>query len=162
MKLTRKCFGCKQDFRKTELVEYFSMSGKTSNWYCPKCLEEKQSRERFMVKVCSLFGIKSPGPVIWTQRKRLRAQYGYTDDAIIDCLDYLYTVEHRKILTESLGLVAPWSMEKTREWKKEKQAQASSIAAAIANTPMKEYIVPVRENLSKKKEINLDDGLFDD
>lgn len=162
MKFTRKCFGCKEEFRKEELVEYSSATGKTSNWYCPKCLAEKQSRELFMNRVCKIFGIKAPGPLIWTQRKRLKAEYGYTDESIVDCLEYLYKVEHYKILKDSLGLVAPWSMEKMREWKKNEQARASSIAAAIANTPMKEYIVPIKENVSKKKEINLDDGLFDD
>ena len=115
-----------------------------------------------MMKVCTIFGLKSPGPIIWTQRKRLRDQYGYTDDAIVDCLDYLYSVEHRKILTESLGLVAPWSMEKMRDWKKKKQAQASGLAAAIANTTVNEKLITIKENNNKKKEIDLDEGLLDD
>jgi hypothetical protein len=162
MQLSRKCSGCGETFRKTEMVEYFSPTGKTSHWYCPKCLEEKQARERFANKVCQLFGIKAPGPVIWTQRKRLQNEYGYTDDAIIDCLDYIYNVKKMKKLSETLGLVNPRNMEETRAWKEKKKAEGASLAAAVANTQMKEYIVPVRENKSKKKETSLDDGLFDD
>lgn len=162
MKLTRQCSGCKEQFRKTELVEYSSITGKTSNWYCPKCLAEKQSRERFANKVCQIFGIKAPGPVIWTQRKRLQNTYGYTDDSIVDCLDYIYNVKKMKKLSESLGLVNPRNMEDMRKWKEQKKAEGSSLAAAVANTEMKEYIVPIRENNKKKKEISLDDGLFDD
>lgn len=162
MKLTRKCAGCKEDFRKTELVEYSSATGKTSNWYCPKCLEEKQARERFSNKVCQIFGIKAPGPVIWTQRKRLIAEYGYTDDAIIDCLEYIYNVENKKKLSESLYFVKPDMMEKTRAWKNQQAAKASSFAAAIANTETREYVVPVRENKKKRVETQLDDGVFDD
>ena len=161
MQLTRKCYGCKQNINKDEMIQYSTLSGKTSYWFCKSCYEEKMARERFQLKVCQIFGIKSPGPVIWTQRKRLRDTYGYTDDAIIDCLDYIYNVEHMNKLTESLGLVNPRSMNNMKAWRTYKKAQAGSIAAAIANTEMKEYTPPVRENKTKKKEINLDDALLE-
>lgn len=162
MQLTRKCSECKQVFRKTELIEYSSLSGKTTKLYCPACLAEKQSRERFANKVCQIFGIKTPGPIIWTQRKRLINQYGYTDDSIIDCLEYIYHVKKLKKLSETLVLVTPQLMEETRQWKEQKKAAGSGIAAAIANTTMKEYIVPIRENNKEEEEISLDDGLFDE
>lgn len=161
MQLTRKCHGCGQDIHKDEMIQYSTVSGKTSYWFCKDCYEEKMARERFQIKVCQIFGIKSPGPLIWTQRKRLRDTYGYTDDAIVDCLDYIYNVEHMKKLKESLGLVNPKSMANMKAWRAEKKARAGSIAAAIANTETKEYIVPVKENKKKKKEINLDDALLE-
>jgi hypothetical protein len=161
MNLTRQCYGCKQKFRKDELVQYSSASGKTSQWYCPTCLEEKQARERFSNKVCEIFGIKSPGPIIWTQRKRLRATYGYTDDVIVDCLEYIYQVQNLRKLSETLVLVTPANVEKMRKWKKFKEGQASSLVAAIANTETKEYVVPIAEH-KVKKEISLEDGLFDE
>ncbi len=161
MKITRKCFGCGQDVHKSEMIEYSSLSGKTSHWYCKNCYEEKLARERFQLKVCSIFGIKSPGPRIWTERKRLQNTYGYTDDAIVDCLDYIYNVKKMDKLTESLTLINPRSMEEMKKWRAVKKAQAGGIAASIANTEMKEYIAPVRENRTKKKEINLDDALLD-
>ena len=161
MQLTRKCHGCGQDIHKDEMIQYSTVSGKTSYWFCKNCYEEKMARERFQIKVCQIFGIKSPGPLIWTQRKRLRDEYGYTDDAIVDCLDYIYNVEHMKKLKESLGLVNPRSMANMKAWRAEKKARASSIAAAIANTETKEYIVPIKENKKKKKEINLDDALLE-
>ena len=161
MQITRKCAGCKQDFRKDELIQYATLSGKTTYWFCKDCYEEKLARERFQMKVCEIFGIKSPGPVIWTQRKKLREEYGYTDDAIVDCLDYIYNVEHMNKLTESLGLVGPRSMSNMKKWRATKQAQAGSIAAAMANMETKEYIVPVQEKKRKKEEINLDDALLE-
>ena len=162
MQLTRKCHGCKQDIRKDEMIQYSTLSGKTSYWFCKNCYEERMARERFQTKVCQIFGIKSPGPLIWTQRKKLRETYGYTDDAIVDCLDYIYNVEHKNILAESLGLVGPRSMNNMKAWRADQKARAGSIAAAIANTEMKEYIVPIRENKTHKKEINLEDALLDD
>lgn len=161
MYITRKCSGCKQEFHKDELIQYASLSGKTTYWFCKSCYEEKLSRERFSNKVCEIFGIQSPGPRIWTERKRLKDKYGYTDDAIVDCLDYIYNVVKKNKLTESLALVNPRSMTNMKAWRADKQARAGSIAAAIANTETKEYIVPVKENNSKRQEINLDDALLE-
>ena len=161
MQLTRKCYGCKQDIRKDEMIQYSSLSGKSSYWFCRRCYEEKMARERFQLKVCQIFGIKSPGPRIWTERKRLMTTYGYTDDAIVDCLDYIYNEKKMNKLAESLALVNPRSMAEMKSWRTNKKAQAGGIAAAIANTEVKEYVAPVRENKTKKKEINLDDALLE-
>ena len=161
MYITRKCAGCKQEFHKDELIQYSSLSGKTTYWFCKDCYEEKLAREKFSNKVCEIFGIKSPGPRIWTERKRLKNTYGYTDDSIVDCLDYIYNVVKKDKLAESLALVNPRSMANMKAWKADKQARAGSIAAAIANTETKEYVVPIKENTSKRKEINLDDALLE-
>ena len=161
MKMTRKCHGCGQDIMKDEMIQYSTLSGKTSYWFCKPCYEERMARERFQKKVCQIFGIKSPGPRIWTERQRLQRTYGYTDDSIVDCLEYIYNVEHKKILAESLVLVGPRSMANMKAWKSGQKAIAGRIAAAIANTETKEYIVPIKENKKKKEEINLDDALLD-
>ena len=161
MQLTRKCYGCKQDIRKDEMVQYSTLSGKTSYWFCRSCYEEKLARERFQSKVCQIFGIRAPGPLIWTQRKRLRDTYGYTDDAIVDCLEYIYHVAHMKKLKESLGLVGPRSMEEMKKWRAEKKAQASMIAAAVANTEITQEIVPFNVKKNVKKEIVLDDSILE-
>jgi hypothetical protein len=161
MKLTRKCKGCGQEIRKDEMIQYATLSGKTTYWFCKPCYEERMERERFQNKVCQIFGIKSPGPIIWTQRKKLRDTYGYTDDAIVDCLDYIYNVQHKNILSESLVLINPKSMNQMKAWKAEQRGKAGSIAAAINTMEVKEYIVPIRENKKKKEEINLDDALLE-
>ena len=161
MQITRKCYGCKQDIRKDEMVQYSTPSGKTTYWFCRECYEEKLARERFQIKVCEIFGIRTPGPLIWTQRKRLRDEYGYTDDAIVDCLEYIYNVEHMNKLKESLGLVNPKSMNKMRAWRAEQKARASSLAAAATTMETHEYIVPINEKKKKKEVINLDDALLE-
>ena len=161
MQLTKKCFGCKEVFRKTELVECFSASGKTSNWYCPKCLKEKHSREYFTSKICEIFGIQTPGPRIWTERKRLIEKYGYTDNIIIECLEYLYTIEKKDKLSDSLCLVNPISVEKMMQYKKIQQAKANSLMLAM-NQQTVEYIVPMKKETHQKTSINPDDWLKDD
>ncbi len=163
MRITRKCFGCKQDFRKNELVEHSSPSGKTTNWYCPKCLQEKLDREKFSDTVCSIFGIKNPGPIIWTQRKRLQEKYGYTDDVIITCLEYIYKVEHKKILSESLVLVTPLTVEKALKYKKQQEYNENKLVTAVTGTQYVERYVKIKENIDEEKtELNPDDFLDDD
>lgn len=127
--------------------------------YCPKCFKEKQARERFSNKVCSIFGLKSPGPRIWKERERLQNTYGYTDDIIIDCLDYIYCVEKKKKLAESLCLVTPYAVKKMLRYKKTQENKASNIIRAV-RTETNEYVVPIKENTTKKKESwNPDDWL---
>ena len=161
MQITRKCYGCKQDIHKDEMIQYTTVSGKTSYWFCKKCYEEKIAREKFQIKVCEIFGIKTPGPLIWTQRKKLRDTYGYTDDAIVDCLEYIYNVEHMKKLKESLGLVNPRSMSEMKKWRANKKNLASSIIASASTMETHEYIVPIKENVTKKEKLNLDDALLE-
>jgi len=161
MQLTRKCYGCKQDIRKDEMIQYATLSGKTSYWYCRSCYEEKLARERFQNKVCQIFGIKSPGPLIWTQRKRLKETYGYTDDAIVDCLEYIYHVAHMDKLKESLGLVGPRSMAEMKKWRAEKQGQAGSLVAAMTNTEVTKEVVPFNVQKNIKKTTVLDDSILE-
>lgn len=158
-KLTKMCYGCRQEFRKSELVDYTSPAAKISHSYCPNCLKEKQEREAFSEKVCSIFGIKSPGPRIWNDRKRLIEKFGYTDDIIIDCLDYVYNVEKQDKKVESLYLVNPVSVERMRKFKRDLEAENRQIARALSHTQVKEYIAPIQENIDEKKEWNPDDWL---
>lgn len=159
MKATKQCFECKQQFRREELVDYAGINAKTMHSYCPKCLKEKQARDKFAEKVCMIFGIKTPGPRIWTERKRLINTYGYTDNIIIDCLDYIYNVEHKKKISESLFLIQPPMVEKMRKWKKENEYKTNQLMRAMA-PEMKEYIIPVKENNEIQNNfINADDFL---
>jgi len=159
MKLTKKCYGCKQEFRREELVDYAGPAAKTMQSYCPKCLAEKQAREKFSDKVCMIFGIKAPGPRIWTERKRLIETYGYTDDVIVDCLEYIYTVEKKKKFAESLTLIKPPMVEKMKRWKASEDYKARELVRAT-KMQVREFVVPIKENTKDNKEIlNADDFL---
>lgn len=161
MQLTKTCYGCKEKFRKEELIEYASAAATIPHWYCSKCLKEKQDREHFSDKVCQIFGIKSPGPRIWTERKRLKETYGYTDDTIIDCLDYIYNVRHYKKLSESLSLITPKMVYAMKAYKGGQAAQAGALIAAMKQ-PIEKVEVIIEENTtSNKANRNFDDYLLD-
>lgn len=163
MKITRKCAGCKKDFPKVEMVEYFSPSGKTSNWFCPKCLAEKQGREYFSQRICYIFNLKSPGPIIWTQRKRLQDTYGYTDETILECLDYMYNVENYRKLSETLALVTPTNVEKMKKYKRNEEYKKTVLLDnLVASQNYEEKQVKVREAGDRKEmDMNPDDFLED-
>lgn len=157
----KKCYGCKQEFRSEELVYYASPLAKSGYNYCPKCLEEKMARERFSDKVCQIFGIKTPGPRIWTERKRIQEKYGYTDDVIADCLDYIYNVEHMEKLSESLFMVTPVTVERMKKYKKRKEYDAQQMINAL-QIKIQKYIVPIKENTTNNKStIDLSEWLED-
>ena len=151
-----KCFGCKQSFLREELVAYASINSNTTHNYCLKCLAEKQARDQFSIQVCKIFGLKSPGPRIWTERKRLMETFGYTDNIIIDCLEYLYNVEKKKKLAESLCLIKPDAIERMKRYKKNISNSNKQLIQAITNTQMIEHIVPIKENDAEQKKESWD------
>lgn len=158
---TYKCHGCKQIFPEHSLVKYSTSTGLTSYRFCQKCFNEKQERDKFNYKVCEIFGIKSPGPRIWTERKRLQLEYGYTDNVLIDCLDYLYKVKNLKRLADSLCLINPTTVNEMIQYKKAQQYNAEKIVSAIKMDTI-DYIVPMKSNNeSSKKKIDPNDFLDD-
>ena len=158
-KLTKQCYSCKEQFRKSELIDYCSIGSNTLHSYCPKCLAEKQERDLFSQTVCQIFGIKSPTPQIWTERKRLKEKYGYTDAVIIDCLNYIYNIEKIKKSSKTLYFVTPTMVEKMQQWKRGEQQKNNGIIAAY-QTKCHEYIVSIKENKTSNKTYwNPDDWL---
>ena len=103
-----------------------------------------------------------PGPRIWTERKRLIDTYGYSDQTIIDCLNYLYKVKKMKKLAESLCLVTPTTIHEMFEYKKQQSFEANYLAIAM-QTEQNEYIIPTpkRKKQINKVEYNPDEWLDD-
>ena len=64
-----ECSKQKRDIKKyprSEIVEY------NGRKLCPACYKQAVENEKFRIFICELFGVKSPGPKIYTQRKRLK------------------------------------------------------------------------------------------
>ena len=158
MTKTKKCFKCKQNFLKEELIEYSTLSGKTSYWFCKNCYQDKINRDNFSNKVCEIFGINNPGPVIWTQRKRIQEKYGYTDNVIIDTLEYLYYVKKENKYSESLYLVTPTNVQKMIEWKTSQEYLERKVKGQHVKEP-EEIFVTVRKKEKPKVKLNADDYL---
>ena len=157
-----KCHICKEVFKNEDMVNYATPRSKTSYWYCKKCYDEKIAQEKFSNKVCSIFGIKTPGPRIWTERKRLMNTYGYSDETIVDCLDYIYNVLKKQKKVETIYLVNPTTVDEMMRYKRKQNIESLNLAAA-AQTEIREHIVPIKENTNSRKKITYDpDEWLDD
>lgn len=159
---TKKCWKCKDEFRKDELVDYCAPGYKTFHSYCKKCLKEQQDFDALKLKIVSIFGNDQKlWPRIMRDRKRIITQYGYTDSTIMDCLDYLYNVLKMKVLSKSLCLVTPTNVEKMKKYKRQQSVAAGQVIAA-ASTQIVEHQISVKENKEEPKEdFNLDEWLED-
>ncbi len=151
VKKTLKCYKCKEDTLREEIVAYASPNAKVLHNYCPKCLAEKQANDLFKLKVFLIFGKQANWSRINKDRNRLIDTYGYTDNIITDCLDYLYNVKKLKVLSSSLALVTPKNVEEMKKYKREETSKAGVVTAAAA-VKIKEYSAPIQENKSKPKE----------
>lgn len=159
---THKCHTCKEVFKNEEMINYATPRAKTSYWYCKKCYEKKIWREKFIDKICIIFGVKAPGSKVWKQRERLQENYGYSDEVLINCLDYIYNVEKFKILNPTLGLITPAMVDKMMRYKRQEKHKSLNLAAAL-QTEVREHIVPIKENIGGRKKVSYDpDEWLDD
>lgn len=154
-KTTRVCHECHEKFQMSEMVNYASPTCKTSYWYCQKCYQEKVDKDNLRYKLCEIFGIQQVPPATWAYRKKLIEQYGYTDNTIIECLEYLYNVEHinKKGSATFLGYVNPANVNKMMRWKNREQNVAASLVRAINDQNTKIHLVNIKENTASKNKI---------
>ena len=154
---SKRCWKCHDNFRKDELIDYCAPGYKTYHSYCKKCLKEQQDFDALKLKIVSIFGNDQKlWPRIMKDRKRIIIKYGYTDNTISDCLDYLYNVLKLKVLSKSLCLVTPTNVEKMKQYKRQQSAAAGQLAAAAA-IEIIEKPVSIRENIDEEQEENLDE-----
>lgn len=154
---SKRCWKCHDNFRKDELIDYCAPGYKTYHSYCKKCLKEQQDFDALKLKIVSIFGNDQKlWPRIMKDRKRIIMQYGYTDNTISDCLDYLYNVLKLKVLSKSLCLVTPTNVEKMKQYKRQQSTAAGQLAAAAA-IEIVEKPVSIRENIDEEQEENLDE-----
>lgn len=148
---THKCHTCGEVFRNEEMVNYSTIRSKTAYWYCKKCYDKKIWREKFIDKVCIIFGIKAPGSKIWKQRELIQEKYGYSDEILIDCLDYIYNIEKFEKLKPTLGLINPMMVDKMMQYKRQEKNKAMQLTNAM-KTEYIDHIVPVEVNKKKIKD----------
>lgn len=148
------CSSCHKKVPRNEIIYY----GKKENpiKFCPECYKERIERDKFTNYICELFSLRTPGPKMYTQRRRLLDQ-GYTDDEIIQTLDYLYRICGANKNFESLGLLTPANIDKAKRYYLEKEKEAERIASAAQQT--KERVIHV--NLSEQADGAPARGLID-
>lgn len=146
------CCECRERAKKETMIEYKSKK------YCNHCYELKLEKERFVNYVCKLFGIKSPGPIIYSQRKRLKEIYGYTDDVLIKTLSYLFEVKGMNRAYETLGLINPINVDEALKYYKNQKINQEQILRNIEKSQkdIKVITIPLNKKKEDKKDIDVD------
>ena len=149
-----KCFECKENVHSDDAV------GADGHYYHSNCYALTLDRKAFMTYVCQLFGLKAPGPVIYSQRKNFMTKYKYTDAGMLKTLKYLYEVQKNKVdgAKERIGLI-PYAYDEAQEYyssqENKKKEIANKMADAINN--QKTEIIYVKRIYNEKKESNFID-----
>ena len=160
MRSVYKCFECKNSFNVNDMIQYASLKSNTMHRYCKDCYQKKLAREQFENAICEIFGVKSPGPMMWSQRKAIMNRYGYTDNTIIECLKFMYNVLHYEKIKPTLGLVTPFNVEKMMQYKKTQDYKNNQIAQSFINNINPETIrVHIKENVQENNNFNIDEFL---
>ena len=118
--------------------------------YCPDCYKDKIEREKFYQYICELFGIRAPGPKIYAQRRKIKENYGFTDETIMKTLDYLFKVKKMDKGFESIGLVNPKTVDEAKDYYESKKV------VVVNENKVEKIIVPTNDNKKKKDLIDLD------
>lgn len=164
MKPTLKCYKCGEQIPRGDLVEYTSMRSKNPHRYCPKCLKTIQDAEQFYNKVAEFYKDDISWAAINKRKNILYETYGYTDQTIIDCLEYAYKIKGYVVLEKVLGIVKPPLVEEMLQYKRAKDTKENKIVNAIIEGTKKQNFpkIKIRENIKQPKEWNIDDYFFDE
>ena len=150
-----KCKECKKFFPKEELISYGPRGGYQFN-YCNDCYTKKRKREQFADYICNLFKLRAPGPMIYSQRKKLNEQ-GFTDEVILMTLKYLYEVRGYDSSLANLSLVNLTSIEEAKDYFSTKDLSEKTIAEKVHNQKIETQYVSIQKIEQKKKQDNQND-----
>lgn len=118
---------------------------------CPQHYKEAVEKQKFNNYICELFGIKSPGPKIFNQRKHLNEQ-GFTDETICHTLDYLFNVKKLNKAYESLGLVNQKTVDEAYDYHLSQKGKT----VELKENKVVEHIVSVKKTERKKNLLDYD------
>lgn len=156
-----KCHMCGEQVLITERV-----ADTQGYWYHPNCLEQQEKRTELLNYICMLFGLKKPGPIVFSQLKRFTQGYGYTYDGILKALKYHYEIKHgdKEKANEAIGIVGFVYDEAQRYYTfiKQKQAQIISDIEPTLNPPQIKIEIQTDKPTRAKDKYSFDNLLSDD
>lgn len=145
-----KCYECKTNVAKADAIH------EGGHYFHNGCFVVYTNRQAFAAYVCQLYGLKAPGPVIYSQRKNFIEKYGYTDDGMIKALRYAYEVKHIKITkAESRIGIIPSVYEDAQKFFEAQERKQNKIVKEFAKLTDRTRTVIV--NLPKERSVELND-----
>lgn len=145
------CAFCTSKVEKTIAEKYNNKN------YHTTCLQKYLDREKLLKYVCELFGLKGPGPIIYSQLKNfLLKNPHYTYNGILLSLQYFYGVKKNSTrkANEGIGIV-PYVYDEAQNYYKKINSQQekfkNTVEKQLNNPP--EIIVVRKEKKEKSKKI---------
>ena len=155
-----KCHMCGEQVLVSERV-----ADEQGFWYHPNCLDEQEKRKELLNYICMLFGLKSPGPVVFSQLKRYTQGLGYTYDGILKTLKYFYEVKNgdKEKANEGIGIVGFIYDEAQNYWNfiKTKQNQIIKEIEPTLNPPKIKISIQSDKPKRMTEKYNFEDLLND-
>ena len=162
-KETKQCYACKQQFRKSELIDYASLRAKILHSYCKKCLEQRMAKDRYKEGIYKLFGMM-PMAKANSQKKRLQEKYGYTDDVILDTIFYAFNIKGLKPIADekygpSIGFINPSLVDEMSKYKRAGEGRKNLIDN-LSNAKYKYEYIDIKENQNEQIKLTDLDNLI--
>lgn len=126
---TVKCALCGGSVDKTIAIEY-----KDKNYH-PPCYNATVEKDQLYGYICQLFGLKSPGPTIFSQINGFFTKYkGWTYRGIYNSLVYFYEVKKgsKERANSAIGIV-PYVYDEAQEYFANLKAKQSRIQQTLTN-----------------------------
>lgn len=150
------CYRCKEKLERTEAAK------EKDKYFHPECLVLHQEAADLYSYICFLFGLKTPGPRIYTQIKTYIEKNNYTYNGIKLALKYFFEVKHNNTSIETIGIV-PYVYDEAQEYFKNTEHRQADIAKIIGEkieeTPI---IIDVKSTPNRKTKKRLIDMDMDD
>ena len=146
------CFICHNLFDDKDLVYYAAPNASVYHYYCLPCYEEKIARQKFNAEISKIFRIVSPGPKLFSQRKRLLKK-GFTDNVILETVRYLYEVKGLDKRYETFGLVNEDTAHEAHEYYAREAAKQKQKEQDLQNLKINKIEVKHKENVEDDEPI---------
>lgn len=145
-----KCAFCDQLVDKDVAARYNSKN------YHANCAEKQKDKDELLDYVCKLFGLKRPGPAIYSQLKNFMAKNSYyTFKGILNALTYFYEVKKNSTKNSKQGIgIVPYVYDEASEYYANISYKQHKIAKSVEKqlvTSPKEIHVKKETNSKKRK-----------
>ena len=145
-----KCAFCEQFMDKDNSVRYNEKN------YHPNCLQKQKDKEELFKYICTLFGLKKPGPTVYSQLKNfMQKNNSYTYKGVLNSLKYFYEVKRNSTKNSNQGIgIVPYVYDEAYEYYEKINHKQSKIETKLNEQLNKDYkVVTVKEQKQKQKKL---------
>lgn len=128
--------------------------------YHADCCKKQKDRDELISYICNLFGLKKPGPVVYSQLKRFVEVQKYTYEGILHSLQYFYDVKKgsKQKANQAIGIV-PYVYDEAQDYYTKLSYKQDKVAEVVSKQMEKTPVVirVKKQEIKEKPQYNLED-----